>query len=144
MKALLTQFRGRRLGSGRQLSVEQEQRLQRLLIDKTPDQLKLQYALWTHQAVQQLIKQETGLMLPIRSLGEYLSAGVLRFKSRTSKPKSNDRPSFNAGWTMNIPIFMLAQRQKTLRFTGVMRRDCAMTASIPAATYRKARRLSFS
>jgi len=51
MKALLTQVRGRRLGSGRQLSVEQEQRLQRLLIDKTPDQLKLQYALWTRQAV---------------------------------------------------------------------------------------------
>lgn len=71
-KALLSQVRGRRLGSGRQLNTEQEDRLQKLLIDKTPDQLKLQYALWTRQAVQQLIKQETGLVVPIRSVGEYL------------------------------------------------------------------------
>ncbi|MDT8320992.1 MAG: helix-turn-helix domain-containing protein, partial [Xanthomonadales bacterium] len=34
MKALLSQVRGRRLGSGRQLDAEQEKHLQRLLIDK--------------------------------------------------------------------------------------------------------------
>ena len=97
MKALLTQVRGRRLGSGRQLSVEQEQRLRRLLIDKTPDQLKLQYALWTRQAVQQLIKQETGLMVPIRSVGEYLK----RWGFTVQKPKKQayeQRPAEVQRW----------------------------------------------
>ena len=37
--------RGRRLGQGRRLDAKQEDQLRRLLIDKTPDQLKLPFAL---------------------------------------------------------------------------------------------------
>jgi len=69
MKALGSRRRGRRDGSGRHLSLEQELRVQKKLIDKTPDQLKLPYALWTRAAVQQLIQGETGLVLPIRTVG---------------------------------------------------------------------------
>lgn len=97
MKALLSQVRGRRLGSGRQLNAEQEQRLQQLLIDKTPDQLKLQYALWTRQAVQQLIKQETDLRVPIRSVGEYLK----RWGFTVQKPRKQayeQRPAEVQRW----------------------------------------------
>jgi transposase len=83
MKALLAQARGRRVGSGRQLTLDEEDRLQQLLVDKTPDQLKLQYALWTRQAVQQLIKQETGKAVPIRTVGEYLK----RWAFTVQKPK---------------------------------------------------------
>ena len=72
MKALLAQTRGRREGAGRQLTPAEEDRLQTLLVDKTPDQLELSYALWTRQAVQQLIQQETGKTVPIRTVGEYL------------------------------------------------------------------------
>ncbi len=46
--------------------------IQGLLVDKTPDQLKLDYVLWTRKAVMELIGQETGLKLPIRTVGEYL------------------------------------------------------------------------
>ena len=38
-------------GSGRTLTVEQEREIQRLIRDRTPDQLKMVYALWTRQAV---------------------------------------------------------------------------------------------
>jgi len=97
MKALLAQTRGRRVGSGRQLTPEQEDTLQRMLIDKTPDQLKLQYALWTRSAVQQLIKQETGLTVPIRSVGEYLN----RWGFTVQKPKKQayeQRPAEVKEW----------------------------------------------
>lgn len=70
MKALLlSKTRGRPVGSGRSLSIEQEAQIQKLLIDKTPEQVKLRYALWTCEAVQQLIVQERGIKLAIRTVG---------------------------------------------------------------------------
>ena len=64
--------RGRRQGDGRQLSTAQESEIRRLICDKTPDQLKMGFALWNRQAVGLLIQEQTGLKLPIRTVGEYL------------------------------------------------------------------------
>jgi len=54
------------------LSKEQEKRIQKAIVDKEPDQLKLPFALWTRIAVQQLIKELFGINMPIRTVGEYL------------------------------------------------------------------------
>lgn len=64
--------RGVRVGTGRRMSHEQERLIRRLLMDKTPDQLRLDYALWTRKAVMELIGRETGIKMPIRTVGEYL------------------------------------------------------------------------
>jgi len=64
--------RGRRHGEQRQLSAEQEDALQALLVDKTPDQLKLPFALWTRDAVRLVIKKKYGLDLPLRTITDYL------------------------------------------------------------------------
>ena len=56
---------GRQLGDKRLLSAEQEARVQKLIMDKTPDQLKMPYALWTRQAVAQLIEQHFGVKLTL-------------------------------------------------------------------------------
>ncbi len=42
------------------------------MIDKTPKQLKFKFALWTREAVKQLIKQELKKELPISTVGHYL------------------------------------------------------------------------
>jgi len=64
--------RGRKQGEGRQLTPEQEAEIRRLICDKTPDQLKLGFALWNRQAVSQLIEDRLGIKVPIRTIGEYL------------------------------------------------------------------------
>ena len=64
--------RGRRAGEKRTLTSEQESAVQKLIIDKTPDQMKLAFALWTREAVRLLVKQEYGVDMPIRTVGEYL------------------------------------------------------------------------
>ena len=64
---------GRQLGDKRLLSAEQEARVQKLIMDKTPDQLKMPYALWTRQAVAQLIEQHFGVKLQVRTMGKYLA-----------------------------------------------------------------------
>jgi transposase len=64
--------RGRRQGEKRTLTPAQETEIQRLLVDKTPEQLKLTFALWTRDAVRLLIKQLYRLDMPIRTVGAYL------------------------------------------------------------------------
>lgn len=96
-QALQARTRGRREGSGRRMTQEQETMIQKQLIDKTPDQLKLRYALWTREAVQQLIQQVTGLKLAIRTVGEYLK----RWGFTVQKPKKKayeQRPAEVQRW----------------------------------------------
>jgi transposase len=71
-KGLKAKPRGFAPGHWRTLTASQEQEIQRVLIDKTPDQLTLVFALWTRQAVQELITIRFGLTMPIRTVGEYL------------------------------------------------------------------------
>jgi transposase len=42
------------------------------ITDRTPDQLKLPFALWTREAVRDLIAQRTGLQVSVRTAGRYL------------------------------------------------------------------------
>src|SRR5918998_33523 len=63
---------GRPVGSGRLLDGRQEQGLRQAIETKTPQELGIPSALWTRQAVRELIHQRVGLRLPIRTVGEYL------------------------------------------------------------------------
>lgn len=71
-KAIKLGKRGRRTGEQRTLTRDQETELCKALIDKTPDQMKLPFALWTRDAVKLLIRQWFGIEMPIRTVGEYL------------------------------------------------------------------------
>jgi len=64
---------GRPVGSGRRLDFQQEEAIQRLIDEKTPQDLGIPSALWTRAAVRELIKQKAGQDMPIRTVGEYLS-----------------------------------------------------------------------
>jgi len=72
-KAIEPGTRGRRHRQKRTLTEDQEREIQRLIIDKTPDQLKFPFALWTRKAVQELIKRKYTIDMPIRTVGMYLS-----------------------------------------------------------------------
>ena len=64
--------RGVKTGTNRTLNADQEIEVQRTLCDKSPDQLKLTFALWTRQAVRELILKKWNIAMPIRTVGEYL------------------------------------------------------------------------
>ena len=71
--AIRPALRGRSRGVGRVLSQVQEDSIQRIIIDKRPEQLKMDFFLWSRAAVGQLIEQEYGLKLQVRSVGKYLT-----------------------------------------------------------------------
>lgn len=72
IKALAPKPTGRPVGSCRTLSPEQELHIQRQICKSRPEQLKLEFALWSRAAVLALVKQEFGVELPVRTMGEYL------------------------------------------------------------------------
>ena len=73
LAAIKPKVRGKRAGQGRALSEEQEDAIRKIICDKRPEQLKMEFALWSRAAVMQLIEREYGLKLSVRGVGNYLS-----------------------------------------------------------------------
>lgn len=73
MAAIKPATRGKRQGDGRLLTLEQERAIQQIICDKRPEQLKMEFALWSRAAVMQLIEREYGIKLSVRGVGNYLS-----------------------------------------------------------------------
>lgn len=71
-KALKPGKRGSKTGERRKLSLEQERQVRKHICEKRPEQLKLDFALWSRGAVMELIEREFGLRLGVRTVGDYL------------------------------------------------------------------------
>ena len=71
--ALKPHARGKKPGSGRSLTPEQERAIRMTIIDKRPEQIKMEFALWSRPAVRELIERDLGLKLSVRSVGDYLA-----------------------------------------------------------------------
>ena len=54
------------------LTHEQECSIQKMIVDKRPNQLKLDFSLWTRKAVKELVEREFGVFLAINTMGDYL------------------------------------------------------------------------
>ena len=61
--------RGRRPGEQKALNRRQEATIRRLIVGRCPDQLKLPFALWTREAVGQLIERKAGIRLSPTAIG---------------------------------------------------------------------------
>lgn len=98
-------------GSGRLLSPVEEQQVQRLIRDRTPDQLKMNYALWTRQAVAELIELRTGIRLQVRTVGKYLK----RWGYTPQKPlkKAYEQSPAAVGKWLQETYPAIAKRAKT-------------------------------
>jgi len=72
MRALKPQQSGPKSGTTMQLSAEEQKTVSKLIVDKLPDQLKLNFALWTREAVGLLITEKTGKVLDLRQVGRHL------------------------------------------------------------------------
>jgi transposase len=64
--------RGRRVGTGRKLTMAQEMWLRDQIIGHAPGQLKLAFALWTRPAIKALIQERFGVEMQDRLVGKYL------------------------------------------------------------------------
>lgn len=98
--SLKKQKRGRRRGEKRLLTPEQEREIQKMICDKTPDQLKLKYALWTRQAVRELIRERYGVTYALQSLSVVLKRWGFT-PQRPLKRAYEQRPAEVKEWLEN-------------------------------------------
>ena len=75
MAALKPKKRGRKAGEKRTLTPNQEKEVVRAITDKNPDQLKMKCALWTRDAVRQLIKRAP--VFVINSIVDFTSGSIV-------------------------------------------------------------------
>ncbi len=71
INSLRSKPRGRPRGT--RLAPHQAATTVRLITDRCPDQLKLPFALWTREAVQQLLAERFGLEVSVWTVGRYLA-----------------------------------------------------------------------
>ncbi len=73
IEAIKPKKRGRKKGENHILTPDQEREIQQIIIDKTPDQLKLKECMWTRKNIAALIKEKYGIEIKFSTLGYYLS-----------------------------------------------------------------------
>jgi transposase len=72
-KGLLSGKRGRKPDEQRLLDATQERAIKRLICRHMPDELGLDFALWSRDAVRALIRRQYGVRLAVRTTGTYLA-----------------------------------------------------------------------
>jgi transposase len=65
--------RGRAKGSKRVLTPEQEREIQKIIVDKTPEQLRFKECMWTRSNIRTLILEKYRIDMPLSTLGYYLA-----------------------------------------------------------------------
>ena len=70
--ALGERRRGRPIGVGRKLTMADEMWLRDRIIDRSPQQMKLDFALWSRPAIRALVRSRFGIELQDRLIGKYL------------------------------------------------------------------------
>lgn len=72
IKGIKSKHQGRCVGEKRILSADQEKEIQKIIIDKNPDQLRLKGCMWTRNNIRDLIKEKYGIVIKVSTLGYYL------------------------------------------------------------------------
>jgi len=85
MKALKVGQRGAPKGSGLRLNSLEQERIRKNLIEKSLDQLKMPFALWTRDAVRLLVKEIYGYDLRSGQSDTTLSVGISPLRNRSSE-----------------------------------------------------------
>ena len=90
LKGLKQRTRGRKTGTQTVLSDEQQRAIRKIIIDKTPEQMKLSFMLWTRQAISDLIFDTYGIRLQLRCITNYLDRWGFSCQRPTKKAYIQD------------------------------------------------------
>jgi transposase len=90
LKGLKQNARGRKNGEKTLLNKEQQQEIRKIIIDKTPEQIKLGFMLWTRQAISELVMQKYGIELDLRCITNYLKSWGFTCQRPTKKAYIQD------------------------------------------------------
>lgn len=103
--------RGRRKGAQRTLTPEQEREVRELLIDKSPEQLKIPGFMWTRGHVRELIRRRYKINMPLSTLGYYLQRWGFSVQRPKKQAYKQDKKKVE-NW-LNVEFPGITERAKT-------------------------------
>jgi transposase len=103
---------GRPLGSGRTLDDDQAHHLQELIDHHTPDELGIAASLWTRRAVQDLIRQQYAVEMPVRTVGAYLRRWGYHPKRPERQARYQDPKEVQQWLTQTYPVIAARATQE--------------------------------
>ena len=120
--------RGRRAGDRLMLTAAEARRLQSWIRDKMPDQMRLPFALWTAQAVRELIHKKLGKTLGLSTMQLYLKRWGFSSQKPLTRATQRDPQKIEAWLKQDYPsIAARAKREKAAIYwsdeTGVRNQD---------------------
>ena len=86
--------------------------IRRLIVGRCPDQLKLPFALWTREAVGQLIARKTGLRLSLTAIGSYLAAWGFTAQKPIRRASERDEVAITTWLRRDYPAIVKRARQE--------------------------------
>ena len=112
--------RGRKVGEKRQLTPAQEKEIRNILIDRTPDQMKLGFMLWTRAAVCQLVWEKYGITITLRNMSEYLKRWGMTCQRPSKKAYFQDNVKLDVFMHETYPsIVKKAKKEDAVIFWGM-------------------------
>jgi transposase len=110
---------GRPTGSNRLLSEVQEKEVCKSIIDKTPDQFHLPFALWTREALQMYLHDKYGVRVALRTLSEYLKRWGFTAQKPVKKAYGQEASVVNRWLEKDYPeIHAKAKKEKAEIYWG--------------------------
>lgn len=122
LKALKAKRQGRPKGGS--LLPWQAAQIAKTVMDRTPDQLKFPFYLWTREAIAQLIEQRFGKRLSVWTVGRYLKHWDLAHKNRFAEQLRKIRSRSKNGLDKIIRTFASRPRKKKPKYFGGMKWAC--------------------
>ena len=81
-QALEPEKRGRKMGTGRLLTLQQEEQIQHMISNNFPVDFDLNYSVWSRKAIAELAENKFGIHLAIRTMGDYLKRWSFSHKNQ--------------------------------------------------------------
>ena len=95
------------------LSADEADRIRRCIVEQTPDQLGLPFALWTSRAVRELIERHLGKRLGLTAVQLYLRRWDLAPQKPLARAKERQPAAIAAWLATSYPV--IARRAKAMR-----------------------------
>ena len=118
-KALKPAKRGRPAGKNKILTPEQEREIQRIIVDKNPEQLRFKECMWTRNNIRQLIKDKYGIDIKLSTLGYYLARWGFSVQRPVKRAYKQDEQKIDAWLNSEFPgITERAEKEDAEIFFG--------------------------
>lgn len=82
--------RGRKKNNNQILVIEEEKEIRKIIINKTPDQYKFGFVLWTREAIRLLIKEIFGKNCTLQTISNYMKKWGFTCQRPTKRASSQD------------------------------------------------------